>query len=274
MPRQTLALDPGKAQQVGLQINDISTDVGHLGTPHKSQRIPAFVGMLELRGDLCVGKHILRLLVFDHRHVSGANSVPGRIPSRRCTGDIHFSTGDRKEMTTPQIMGVDTVTLGDLETLVAAIDAERMRLESMRVPAMRERIMELVYLSNTVADYMGKVKRGDMSVEQVPIQPASARMFLKMFQTSETIPHLIDEAAAPAPAPAPAPITLFDVLQRIKWDIETNQHVSVASNIRSRLDAMERRIVSYSTSETPMPDADAFLAELGGIQAAFRREAA
>jgi hypothetical protein len=137
---------------------------------------------------------------------------------------------------------------------------------------------------------LGRVERDEISADEVAIFPATARQFLKTFRSAQTLPELFDpegrspksvgavkSAAAPvaaapvaapvaavgAPAVAPVPTPtkedfmkwLHDNIQSLKWYLEMDYDVEEVKQkeMRDTLDGMEKRVMSYSYLDTPMP---------------------
>ncbi len=187
-----------------------------------------------------------------------------------------------------QIMGVDAITAGDLKLIQNAIDNELIRLQALRIVSeiVDLRKSQLTVLSENVADVLGRVERDEISADEVAIFPATARQFLKTFRSAQTLPELFDPegrspksigavksagapvAAAPvaavgAPAAAPVPTPtkedfmkwLHDNIQSLKWYLEMDYDVEEVKQkeMRDTLDGMEKRVMSYSYLDTPMP---------------------
>ena len=96
LPGHALALAARDAQQVRLEVDDAAANVGHLGTAHQPQGVPARLRVRELDGHLRVGKHARGLLFFRQGHIGRPNAVPRAVP--RCGGaaDFHSLRGLRK----------------------------------------------------------------------------------------------------------------------------------------------------------------------------------
>jgi hypothetical protein len=198
-----------------------------------------------------------------------------------------------------QIMGKDALTEGDLRLLQNAVDIELIRLQNLRSTSVLVtiKIGQLQVVSENLADVVGRVGRGEIRVESVAIFPVTARQFLKTFRTSENVPELFDpngnsparmgqapsstptpSTAAPAPSAAPVPSAakpdflhwLFENVQRLKWSMDANYRVEEAKQreISKSLKDMERRILDYSYSDTPMPTGyeHMFLERIRGLQ--------
>jgi hypothetical protein len=189
---------------------------------------------------------------------------------------------------TSEIVGTDRATQGDVELLQRAVDTELLRLQNLRSTAadMMARVNALDFLSSDLNDLLGQIRRNEIesgkegqSGNGIPIRASDARTFLQNFKTSAVLPPLISatlskepwlEAAAPVPAPtsseemapAPAPSTettdttaMFDDVQNLKWqlDMMLNPAKYQAGEMAKRLAALEKRIIRYSLTDTPMP---------------------
>ncbi len=186
-----------------------------------------------------------------------------------------------------QIMGVDAITAGDLKLIQNAIDNELIRLQALRIVSeiVDLRKSQLTVLSENVADVLGRVDRGEITVEEVTIFPATARQFMKTFRSAQTLPELFDPegrspksvgavksitapSAAPVAAPTVAPSAaapgaskgdfmawLHDNIQSLKWYLEMDYDVEEVKQkeMRDTLDTMEQRVLGYSYTDTPMP---------------------
>jgi hypothetical protein len=192
------------------------------------------------------------------------------------------------------IVGVDTLTLDDLGVLKRTVDMEMLRLTNLRSDSQqkREKLLALQTNQNYLAGYIDKVGRGEIRLDQIPIFPPNARMFLKIMPHSDTVPDLVDPdgntpaklraALAPAPAPAvePLPPVLEDIkqgilglIQDLQWRVAADYQVeqNMHKRIVERLGDMERRVINYSLMDTPMPEGyeKMFLEELNQIRDIF-----
>jgi translation elongation factor EF-Tu-like GTPase len=199
-------------------------------------------------------------------------------------------------------MGTTALTVGDLKLLQNAIDLELIRLQNLRsVSALVTiKISQLQVLADNLADVKGRVDRGEINVESVAIFPATARQFLKTFRTSENIPELFDEngnspaSTAPAPTTFPGPSSaastvpssgaapssaatgpdflqwFYENIQRLKWSLDADYHVEQVKQkeMSQSLNNMEKRILGYSYTDTPMPEGyqKMFLQRIRGLQ--------
>jgi hypothetical protein len=221
---------------------------------------------------------------------------------RKKYGDFSGATEvARPPAVVPQttIMGTTALTVGDLKVLQNAIDLELIRLQNLRsVSALVTiKISQLQVLADNLADVKGRVDRGEIKVESVTIFPATARQFLKTFRTSENVPELFDEngnspaSTAPAPAPSAGPSSalisspssapssatgpdflqwFYENIQRLKWSLDADYHVEEAKQkeMSESLNDMEKRILGYSYTDTPMPEGykQMFLQRIRGLQ--------
>ncbi len=169
---------------------------------------------------------------------------------------------------------LNVITLEELKTLLAAVEKETLRLTNLRsaAPTIRTRIDQLTKLGADVREYINKVERKQIRLEDVPISPEDAKRFLEQIKAGEeAIPTVIQpagttpdslkpSAASEVPATVPtSPINqaLFSALQTLKWKFEIKvEHdpvVAQRERIMKRIEDIEKRILSYSYSETPMP---------------------
>jgi hypothetical protein len=203
------------------------------------------------------------------------------------------------------IMGTDAMTVGDLKMLRNTVDLEVIRLQNLRSasPLITIKLGQLQVLADNLADVTGRVERGEIKVEDVAIFPVTARQFLKTFRTSENVPELFDingnspasiapsvaPTAAPTAAPTVAPTVaqapslataptksphflqwLYENIQRLKWSLEADYSVEAAKQreLKGSLEDMEKRILGYSYTDTPMPEGyqKMFLERIRGVQ--------
>ena len=218
------------------------------------------------------------------------------------SGAVEVGPPPAPEPPQTKLMGTTALTVGDLKLLQNTIDMELIRLTNLRIQSavLDIRKRQLEYLAESVGNFVGSVERGEMRGEDVPIFPATARVFLKTFRDSEAVPELLDpegktpaslmpvaqapapvQAQAQAPAPAPAPDSksflswLYENVQALKWSLEADYQVEQAKQreIRNDLGAMEKRILSYSYTDTPMPMSyqSLFLEKIRGIQSELKQ---
>lgn len=201
----------------------------------------------------------------------------------------------RKAPPQTQIMGLDSITVGDLKLLQDVIDMELLRLANTRsvATAVTVRKGQLEFLAENVANVLGAVEREEVKIEEVAIFPANARVFLKTFRTSESLPELFDpegnspasiglfpSVETPSLSPPSIPNTptsqqnqlpwFFQNIQKLKWSIEADYLVEQAKQKEMKRDVkeMEERIMGYSYTDTPMPEGyrKLFLAKIRSIE--------
>lgn len=200
-----------------------------------------------------------------------------------------------------QIMGTAALTLGDLKLLQNAVDIEMLRLINLRTDSalVKIRLGQLEVVAENLGEVVGRVDRGEIQPEEVAIFPGTARQFLKTFRTSENVPELFDPAGnspkslgvVPAPGPAPSSVSgapsetaeakesetgpdflhwIYTTLQRLKWSVDAEYMAEAAKQrqMKDTLGDMERRVLGYSYTDTPMPEGyqKMFLERIRGLQ--------
>jgi hypothetical protein len=193
------------------------------------------------------------------------------------------------------IVGKDRITQEDLELLTTAMDQELLVMQNTRSVSMIQQAKQsqLDLLVTDVYDLLGKVKRGELNIQQVPIRPDVARNFLQTFRTTEMLPPLIEpegllpilSAPAPAPSAAPSPSAsesgtatdfrqaLFSAIQNLRWIVHAdyNSAIQYPKQVLKRLNDMEKRILEHASSDTPLPEAyqKAFETQIHAIEASM-----
>jgi hypothetical protein len=193
------------------------------------------------------------------------------------------------------IAGTTHITIEDLLMLIQVVSAEKIRVENLRSanPDTLMKVHDMEVLVGDLQTLSGKLDRRELREYQIPIRASVARNFLTTFRGAITLPPLIDSvalppaqgiptlpqggAAPPPPKRGPDIVMLFQDVQQARWSLEASLDPSIAhyEEMMNRLNAMERRIVSYTTSDTPMP-ADLqleFEDEIRRIKSTFRKVA-
>lgn len=194
------------------------------------------------------------------------------------------------------ITGTTHITIEDLLMLIQVVSTETIKVENLRStnPDTLIKVHDMKVLVGDLQTLSGKLDRRELREYQIPIRASVARNFLTTFRGAIALPPLIDSVALPpvqniptlpqgsaatAPPPKRGPdiVVLFQDVQQTRWNLEASLDPSVAhySDMLNRLNNMERRIVSYATSDTPMP-ADLqleFEDEIRRLQGTFRKVA-
>lgn len=185
------------------------------------------------------------------------------------------------------------ITLKELQTLVARIDEEHLRLANLRSTSatLLARQTQLEKLAADIRELVGAVERKEMKLEDVPISPVSAEAFLKQMKDDKSLPPLIEPRAKIAdglqahvtPTPTPgmdvkALHGLLDSAKYLKWNLEVkleyDPKLALRDNLVKRLEAVERRLSALAVSETPISKEmyEVFMKELQTINAAIAPE--
>jgi hypothetical protein len=185
------------------------------------------------------------------------------------------------------------ITLKELQTLVARIDEEQLRLANLRSTSatLLARQTQLEKLAADIRELIGAVERKEMKLEDVPISPATAEAFLKQMKGDKSLPPLIEPRAKIAdglqahvsPTPTPgmdvkALHGLLDSAKYLKWNLEVkleyDPKLAMRDNLVQRLEAVERRLSALAVSETPISKEmyELFMKELQVINAAIAPE--
>lgn len=185
------------------------------------------------------------------------------------------------------------ITLKELQTLVARIDEEHLRLANLRSTSatLQARQTQLEKLAADIRELIGAVERKEMKLEDVPISPATAEAFLKQMKGDKSLPPLIEPRAKIAdglqahitPTPTPgmdvkALHGLLDSAKYLKWNLEVkleyDPKLALRDNLVKRLEAVERRLSALAVSETPISKEmyEVFMKELQTINAAIAPE--
>jgi hypothetical protein len=167
-----------------------------------------------------------------------------------------------------------------LINLVSRIDDERMKLYNLNSedPTVLAKINQLALLRDELMDYVDNLRRGLITVQEIPLSVENANAFLQHLNTHQPgqgqYPALFRTANTNASA-APAPATslgslggfdfkslegtqdMFKYLQDIKWRFELNYDPSLSqkTDLLNRLESLEKRIMDYAKEGVVMPDA-------------------
>lgn len=168
----------------------------------------------------------------------------------------------------------NVITLEELKSLLVAVEKETLRLTNLRstAPTIKIRVDQLTKLGADIREYINKVERRQIRLEDVPITPEDAKRFLEQIKAGEeaiptvitpagTTPELLKPSSASEVPPivptSPMNQAIFSALQTLKWKFEINvEHdpvVAQRERIMKRIEDIEKRILSYSYSETPIP---------------------
>ncbi len=197
--------------------------------------------------------------------------------------------------------GPGAITLHELRNLKFRVDEEVNRLSNLRSssPTLKQRIDQLTKLGADLGDMISGVERNVLELDSIPIQPDSAAAFLKALGNDSTaLPSLVCPPGATPPSIAASPTIavfnqfpppqqekqespainpqalqgLLEMAQFLKWDFEIKLEYDPAlaqrERIMKRIEAMEKRLLDYAISETPLPKETyaILLAELQTLQ--------
>jgi hypothetical protein len=186
-------------------------------------------------------------------------------------------------------MAIDRITLSDLESLLTKINAELLNLNGLeQTPTVLAKINQLGLMKYDLSEIIRKLKTSppQMTIDQVPITKDSATAFLASL-SSGSYTDLFGAVGAPGAAPgvagSPAAKNLsgasgnvlgsgfdqlignlnseemqqvFSRIQDIKWSFQLSYdpQTSRESELLDRLEALEKKIVAYSSTGTAIPD--------------------
>ncbi len=191
----------------------------------------------------------------------------------------------------------DTITLDGLKSLIANIQAEQLRLENLRSSdsTTLARISTLESLLVDLRDYVGKVERDEIKLQDVPIKASDAQTFLAQFKSSDTLPYLIEESGTTETSKDSSPANFYNTtssktevpqvsseqvqgmpmiptnvlqyLKNLEWTFEIKVHnnpeIGHRERIMDRIKELEQRIAAYAYNDVPIPYS---------LQNAFRKE--
>ena len=165
------------------------------------------------------------------------------------------------------------ITLAELKTLKQRIDAETQRLQDLRSQAasVLSRIQHLTQLSADLGDMISKIERRVMKLEDVPIKPEAADLFLQNLRSNtDPVPALVESAPlTPDTLKAPMPASLFDMpvdkaaveelmalSRNLKWSLEVRlEHdptLKHKERIMKHLSEIIRNLTNLSVSGAAM----------------------
>jgi hypothetical protein len=192
-----------------------------------------------------------------------------------------LGTTDAPTETVPALQPISTtavtpasqtgLTLETLKTLRTRIAAEVARLEALRTSdaTTLARITQLQKLAADIAEYIDRIERGQLTLEDVPIRADAAEAFLAAFEhTEQTLPALLtpDAHAAAPPSVSAASAAgyteselalaqqMLEAARDLKWkfkvgvEIENDPAVAQGKEILARLDAIETRLNAVAIS--------------------------
>ncbi len=208
--------------------------------------------------------------------------------AKATAGTLHAATAAAAAAAKPTQVacGPGVITLQELRNLKFRVDEEINRLSNLRSssPTLKQRIDQLAKLSADLGDMISGVERNQLNLDSIPIQPDSAAAFLKALgNDSIALPSLVCPPGATPPSIAASPTIavynqmppppqqqqeqppvnpqalqgLLEMAQFLKWDFEIKLEYDPAlaqrERIMKRIEAMEKRLLDYSISETPLP---------------------
>jgi hypothetical protein len=178
----------------------------------------------------------------------------------------------------------DRLSLTDIESLLEKINAEILNLTALeQTPTVLAKINTLGLMKYDLAEIIRKLKASQMTLDQVPITKAAATAFLSslssgsytdLFGGGTGAPGAAPTARGPSVANRPGSILgpnfdqlignlsseemqeIFKRIQDIKWSFQLSYdpQTSRESELLDRLEALEKKIVSYSSTGTKIPD--------------------
>lgn len=195
-----------------------------------------------------------------------------------------------------KIAGTTHITIEDLLLLIHVVLTEKERIQNLRSanPDTHVKVHDMDVLVGDLLTLSNRLDRREIREYQIPIRANVARNFLATFREAIVLPPLIDAVALPPtqfiPTVPTAPssggpsekrnpdiVVLFQDVQKTRWELETAFDPSVQhyEDMITRLQEMERRIVSYAASDTPMPAElqMSFEDELRRLRSTFHRVA-
>ena len=188
---------------------------------------------------------------------------------------------------------VGVVSVAQLKDLVKRIDEESLRLTNLRSTSatITTRIQQLTLLKSNIGEFVTKVERGQMKLEDIPITPDAASKFLEGLKSnSEPIPPLIvplgstpKVVKAPTgvaeyagiPAGEQAVSKLLSAAKDLRWSMEVrleyDPQLKMREKMLERIENIIRNLTKLSVSETPIPPKihEDYLKQIQGMQTAF-----
>jgi len=173
---------------------------------------------------------------------------------------------------------VTTITLGQLQTLLDRIKAANLVLANLRSsdPTLEQRSVTLEKLATDIQNMITKIQLKTMKLSDVPITPTAADAFLKQVDMTDTaLPLLMSQQASSATEAKMADSTsaesttvpsdtsasklqaIFKMMEDFKYTVHMKFAYDPASAQRTRIidriEALEKNIFAYASSDTPMP---------------------
>ena len=188
---------------------------------------------------------------------------------------------------------IGVISVAQLKDLVKRIDSEILRLTNLRSTSatITTRIQQLTLLKANIGEFITKVERGQMKLEDVPITPDAATKFLTGLTTnSETLPPLIvPRGTMPSVIKAPTGVAqyagipegeqavakLLNAAKDLRWSMEVrleyDPHLKMREKMLGRIENIIQNLTKLSVSETPIPQKihEDYLRQIKGIQSAF-----
>jgi hypothetical protein len=188
---------------------------------------------------------------------------------------------------------VGVISVSQLKDLVKRIDEEALRLTNLRSTSatITARIQQLTLLKANIGEFVTKVERGQMKLEDVPISPDAATKFLAGLKSnSEPIPPLIvplgsmpKVVKAPTgvaqyagiPAGEQAVNKLLNAAKDLRWSMEVrleyDPQLKMREKMLERIENIIKNLTKLSVSETPIPPKihEDYLKQIQAMQSAF-----
>jgi hypothetical protein len=182
----------------------------------------------------------------------------------------------------------NTITLQQLQTLVDRIKAANLVLANLRSSdaGLKQRSETLEKLAADLQNMITNIVNNTLKLSDVPITPAQADLFLKEVDiTDKALPELLTQqeptqASTTAPPEATSSDTsaaklqaIFKTFEDFKYTVNMKLAYDPASVQRTRvidrIEALEKKIFTYASSDTPMPkdSVDAIKLELEVLKA-------
>jgi hypothetical protein len=183
-------------------------------------------------------------------------------------------------MSAPSPSVSEAVTLSTLKELVSRISDEMIRIYPMMngSPTMTAKYNQLALLKYNLGEMTNEVEAGRKSIQDVGIRSEDADAFLAALDSGASqLPSLMEPEGAADYITTPENgssttssgipdifvsmqgeqlQSMFHYLQNIRWkiEVENNPTMGFQTGILDRFEKLEKRIMSYITTETPIPD--------------------
>lgn len=188
------------------------------------------------------------------------SSQPMNATNLQKVKDIEYSKIIESEPKPTTASGpVDAITMDELNNLVSRIQKEIDALSALRSsdPTMIARISQLTKLSGDVGDIIDSVNRKIIKIEEAPITPESAQLFLSSLEhTKSPLAPLIQPMGDNAPSIAefvpqndPFIQTLLNTAQDLKWSM--NIRVEYDPTLE-RIEQIIKMLTNTSISNKPL----------------------